>query len=333
MEQIRIGLLQKKRGNFALQEKMIGAKKVIDETPMEIAHHEKALLKAGYEVIRVPWGPHIINDLQDMPADIVFNVSSLAEAALLEDLEIPYVGSDPFATAAATDKSIAKRLWRQAGLPTAPFVVARRVEDCKIFSQRPPVQYPLFIKPVAGRGSSGIDSGSVVHSYAQLVRGVEQRIKTIGQPVLIEKFLQGREITIGILGNENARVLSPLEIVYRDGDTTLTYEKKALDDDTFLCPAPLDGTQTRLMQELALRAYQSLGMRDYGRIDTILTADGPFLLEANAFAGLMCDPVEKPHSYIGFMARAEGMDGADLLGEIIECALRRSGMLEAINCE
>jgi D-alanine-D-alanine ligase len=81
-----------------------------------------------------------------------------------------------------------------------------------------------------------------------------------------------------------------------------------------------------MLNALALRAYHALGFRDFGRVDVILTKDGPFLLEANAFAGLMCTPIEKPHSYIGFMARAEGMNGRDLLGEIVGNAAARLGL-------
>ncbi|MBU2612033.1 MAG: hypothetical protein KJ606_13985, partial [Chloroflexi bacterium] len=124
-------------------------------------------------------------------------------------------------------------------------------------------------------------------------------------------------------GNEDARALPPLEIVYCEGDDTLTFEKKELDNDSFLCPAPLTAEETHRMQQLALQAYHVLGFKDFGRIDMILTKEGPFLLEGNTFAGLMCTPKEKPHSYIGFMARAEGKDGKDLLDEIIQIAIRR----------
>ena len=77
------------------------------------------------------------------------------------------------------------------------------------------------------------------------------------------------------------------------------------------------------MQRLARQAYHVLGFKDFGRIDTILTEEGPFLLEGNTFAGLMCTPQEKPHSYIGFMARAEGKDDKDLLDEIVQAAIKR----------
>jgi len=77
------------------------------------------------------------------------------------------------------------------------------------------------------------------------------------------------------------------------------------------------------MAQLARKAYTTLGFKDFGRIDAILAAEGPFLLEANTFAGLMCTPAEKPHSYIGLMALAEGMGGKDLLDEIVQAALKR----------
>ena len=327
MAKLRIGLLNKKRGNFVIQEKFVGADGAVDETDAEVKHHDRALTEAGYNVRQIRWGPSFINDLRNSQIDLVFNVSSLVEAAILEEFEIPYVGSDTFTITVAADKSLAKKLWQQAGLPTSPFYVARTEKDCEMFRDDPPFEYPLFIKPVAGRGSAGIDAGSVVRNYGQLVRGAVKRFETIGQPVLIERFLRGREMTLGVLGNDGgARVLPPLEIVCREGDVTLTFEKKELDDDSFFCPAPLTANETNMMERLALQAYRALGFKDYGRIDTILTQEGPFLLEGNTFAGLMCTPREKPHSYIGFMARAEVNDSKDLLDEIVRAAVKRVGL-------
>ena len=323
MARLRIGLLNKKRGNFVMQEKFMGADNVVDETDAEVEHHQRALTEAGYSIHQIRWGPDFINDLQASQVDLVFNVSSTVEAAILEELEIPYVGSDTSTVAISSDKSLTKRLWQQAGLPTSPFCVARSEKDCEVFQSVPPFEYPLFIKPVAGQGSAGINAASIIHSYDQLVNGVVERLQTIGQPVLIEKFLRGREITLGVLGNEDARVLPPLEIVYSGRGNTLTFERKELEIDTFLCPAPLTAEETCMMQQLALQAYHVLGLKDFGRIDTILTEEGPFLLESNTVAGLMCTPKEKPLSYIGFMARAEGKDGKDLLDEIIQIAVKR----------
>jgi len=324
MRKTRIGLLSKKRGNFAIQAKFAGADNVIDNTSAEVEHHRQSLVEAGYDVRVIPWGPDILRELRQLVVDLIFNVSSLVEAAVLEELEIPYVGSDAFTIAIATDKSLAKRLWLQAGLPTSPFVVAHTVADCEPFRESPPFPYPLFIKPVAGRGSSGIDEHSIVESHDQLVEGVAKRLRTIGQPVIIERLLRGREITLGVVGNGNeARVLPSLEIQYGEGSRMLTFGNKELDNEIFSCPAPMDAGETRAMQSLAVRAYRCLGFKDFGRIDTILTDDGPYLLEGNTFAGLMCTPESKPHSYIGFMARAEGKGGKELLDEIVQAAIRR----------
>lgn len=324
MKKNRIGLLNKKRGNFKLQEKFAGTENVIDETHKEVAHHKQALIDAGYEVCTINWGESFIKDLMDNQVDLVFNVSSMAEAAILEELEIPFVGSDTAAIAVATDKSLAKKIWKSEGLQTSPFHVARSVEDCSVFKDNPPFDYPLFIKPVAGRGSAGIDDNSIIENYNQLVKGVEERLNTIKQPVLIEKFLQGTEITFGVIGNGNdIEVLPPLEISFSGESRFLTFDKKEMDDDSFFCPARLNDAEMNNIKKFAKNAYRAIGFKDYGRIDTILTTEGPYLLEGNSFAGLMCTPKEKPHSYIGFMAVAANMNASDLIAKIVKSALKR----------
>jgi len=324
MKKIKIGLLNKKRGNFKIQEKFTGTDNVVDETYKEVAHHKQALIDAGYEVFTINWGESFIKDLADSKVDLVFNVSSLAEAAILEELEIPFVGSDTAAIAVATDKSLAKKIWKSEGLETSPFSVAKYVEDCSIFKDNPPFDYPLFIKPVAGRGSAGIDDNSIVENFEQLVKGVEERLNTIKQPVLIEKFLKGTEITLGVIGNgDDIKVLPPLEISYSGKSRFLTFDKKEIDDDNFFCPARLNYEKMDSIKELAENAYRAIGFKDYGRIDTILTKKGPYLLEGNSFAGLMCTPKEKPHSYIGFMAVAANMSASDLIDKIVKSALKR----------
>ena len=324
MIKIKIGLLNKKRGNFKLQEKFAGTDNVVDETHKEVAHHKQALIDTGYEVCTINWGDSFIKNLMDNKVDLVFNVSSMAEAAILEELEIPFVGSDTAAIAIATDKSLAKKIWKSEGLQTSPFFVAKSVEDCSVFKDNPSFDYPLFIKPVAGRGSAGIDDNSVIKNYEQLVKGVEERLNTIKQPVLIEKFLQGTEITLGVIGNgDDIEVLIPLEISYSGESRFLTFDKKEIDDDSFYCPARLNDEEMNNIKEFAENAYRAIGFKDYGRIDTILTKEGPYLLEGNSFAGLMCTPKEKPHSYIGFMAVAGNMDSAELIDKIVKSALKR----------
>ncbi|MHA1727568.1 MAG: D-alanine--D-alanine ligase family protein [Promethearchaeota archaeon] len=323
---IKICLLEKKRGNFSIHEKFAKNEKIIDTTDKEVEHHFKALKDAGYDVVKLKWNDNIISELKNLDVDLVFNVSSLIESAILDELEIPYVGADLFGCVIATDKALAKDLWIKNGLPTSPYVLANSIKDCEIFKKSKPFDYPLFIKPSKGRGSSGIDDSSLIRSYNDLVKGVKKRLDTINQPVLIERFLEGREITCGVIGNgSRIRSLPLLEVAHEGDDIFLTFDKKELDDDLFRCPAQLTSDQTNKIQQLAISAYKTIGIRDYGRVDTILTEEGPFLLEINSFAGLMCTPIEKPHSYMGFMALAENMNGSELLDGIVKEALIRIG--------
>jgi len=324
MKKIKIGLLNKKRGNYKIQEMFVGKDNVVDETDKEVAHHKQALIDAGYEVRTINWGKSFIKDLKDNKVDLVFNVSSMVEAAILEELEIPFVGSGTTAITIAAVKSLAKIIWKSEGLQTSPFFVAKSVEDCSLFKDNPPFDYPLFIKPIAGRGSAGIDDNSIVENFEQLVKGVEERLYSMEQPVLIEKFLQGTEITLGLIGNgENIEVLPPLEFSFNGESRFLTFDKKEMDDDSFYCPARLEAEEMNSIKKIAVNAYHAIGFQDYGRVDVILTKEGPFLLEGNAFAGLMCTPKEKPRSYIGFMAIAADMNASNLIDKIIKTALKR----------
>jgi len=239
-------------------------------------------------------------------------------------LEIPFVGSGTTGIVLSADKSLAKRLWQQAKIPTSEFVVFHNMDECQCFMDNPPISYPLFVKPVAGRGSAGITSKSLVQNDLQLKIYVNTLLRTIGQPVIIERYLEGREITIGIIGNsDHVRTLPPLEIINKNGDKFLTFDKKEIDNDKFICPARINEVQKENLNDYAIKAFKILGLRDYARIDTIFTPQGIMLLESNAFAGLMCTPREKPHSYIGFMARAESKGGKEMIGEIVEVALER----------
>jgi len=142
MTKIKIGLLSKKRGNFKIQEKFVGKDNVIDETYKEVAHHKQALIDAGYEVRTIRYGRSFIKDLEDSNVDLVFNISSMAEAAILEELEIPFAGSDTTRIAIAVDKALTKAIWKSRGLQTSPFHIASSVEDCSIFKDDPPFDYP-----------------------------------------------------------------------------------------------------------------------------------------------------------------------------------------------
>ena len=324
MKKTKVALLSKKRGNYELQERLAESEVVIDTTGDEVRHYQQALLDAGFDVKLIKWGPKFIDEIRNAKVDIAFNVSSLIEATILEEYQIPFVGSSTDGIVLARNKELAKKMWIQNGIPTSEFVVIRNMNDCQNFIKNPTLPYPLFIKPLAGRGSAGISSDSIIENSSNLINRVEKLLNKIEQPVLVEQFLSGREVTIGLIGNgENLHTLPPMEVKYQDNMNFLTFETKEEDSDKFICPADLSAEENELIRKYAKEAFSALGLRDYGRIDTKLTDDGFKLLEANSFAGLTTIPPEKPHSYIGVMARAEGMDGKELLKKIMVSALER----------
>jgi len=324
MKKTKIGLLSKKRGNYKLQERITDNSAIEDLTNEEVEHHKNALIDADFNVEIIKWGADFIIEIQNAKADIVFNVSSLVETSILEEYQIPFVGSGTDGVILARNKALAKKMWMQSEIPTSKFVTLKDMAECENFIKNPSIPYPLFLKPVAGRGSAGISLDSKIESGKQLYNQVEILLKTIRQPLIVEEFLEGREITIGVIGNgKDLRTLSPLEIQYQGKKKFLTFNKKEKDSDEFICPANLSSLENKLLEEYAKRAFSCLGLRDFGRIDTKLTPEGFMLLEANSFAGLMCTPPEKPHSYIGFMARAEGKSGKELLKEIVDVGLER----------
>ena len=324
MKKKKIGLLSKKRGNYTLQELISEDSTVEDLTDEEVLHHKNALLDAGFDVEMINWGPDFINEVSSLEVDIVFNVSSLVEASILEEYQIPFVGTGTDGIILARNKALAKSLWIQNGIPTSEFVVFDNLNDCERFMNDPSIPYPLFIKPVAGRGSAGISLESRIESGEQLAEQVENLINTIGQPVIVERFLEGREITIGLIGNgEELRVLPPLEIKYDNKNEFLHFDKKEKENDEFVCPADISQSEINTIEKYARVAFKCLKLQDYTRIDTKLTSEGFMFLEANSFAGLACEPPEKPQSYIGFMAFAEGKGGKELLKEIINVSLER----------
>lgn len=182
--------------------------------------------------------------------------------------------------------------------------------------------------------------GIPAHAYCAAWRDVEQRAREIldeyEQPALVERFLPGREFTIGILGNgASAFALPPVEIRFdalpADAPPIYGYEAKWVWDtteqplDIFACPAPVDPDVTETLGCTALAAYHALGCRDWARVDLRLDADGtPNVLEINPLPGILPDP--RQNSCLPKAARAAGMTYDDLILSVLHFALERYGM-------
>lgn len=260
--------------------------------------------------------------------DLVFNLAEGVRGrsreaqvpAVCELFDQPYTFSDPLTCAVTLDKSLAKRLVRDHGLPTAPFALVERPEDAAAVT----LALPLFLKPVAEGSSKGVTWRSRIETREELLAACAELIESFRQPVLVESFLPGREMTVGIVGNgEEARVLGVLEVSFRAGaDTAYTAENKR-EYKTRVDYALLDGEPVaRRAREVALAAYRALDCRDLARVDLRCDASGePCFLEVNPLPGL-----HPTYSDLPILAGKAGVPYAELLGQVVEATARRWGL-------
>jgi D-alanine-D-alanine ligase len=261
--------------------------------------------------------------------DIVFNMaeglgSRSREAqvpAVLEAFGIPYTGSDPLTMAVCLDKAMTKRLWQQEGLPTPDFRVVSNMAAFDAACKDLPA-LPLFVKPLHEGSSKGIGAGSVVESVQDLRDRVEWTLSWYQQPALVERFLPGREFTVGILGNgHGARVLGVGEIVLTRLDQVYGYtQKEEWETRVPQKLIPLDSTALLdMLSSLALRAYHAVECRDLARLEIRLDDEGnPHLLEINPIVGL-----HPTHSSLPILATQAGLSYEQLIAEILHHAIAR----------
>jgi D-alanine-D-alanine ligase len=283
----------------------------------------------GHQPERVGRGQELARRLtQGERWDLIFNFAEGVRGrsreaqvpALCELYDQPYTFSDPLTCAVTLDKSLAKRLVRDHGLPTAPFALVERPEQAEAVTLAP----PLFVKPVAEGSGKGVTGRSRVETREELPAVCAELIRTFHQPVLVESFLPGRETTVGIVGNgDAARVIGVMEVVFRPhvdpaytGENKKEYETRV---DYFL----LDGEPlARRAREVALGAYKALDCRDLARIDLRCDAAGePHFLEVNPLPGL-----HPTYSDLPILAGRAGTPYSDLLGQVVEAAALRWGL-------
>ncbi|MFD2270653.1 D-alanine--D-alanine ligase [Undibacterium arcticum] len=232
----------------------------------------------------------------------------------LEQLGIPYTGSGVMASAIAMDKVMTKRIWQSYDLPTPRFLVLEADGMSREQLRKVPdvLGLPLMLKAPHEGSTIGI---SKINGYSDMQDGFALCAK-FDEVVLAEEFIQGRELTVAILGaGSSARALPVIEIRAPGGN--YDYEHKYLSDDTqYLCPAPLNSDLTGQIQAIAVRAYKAAGCKGWARVDFMLRNgdDEPFLLEINTSPGMT------GHSLVPMAAKAAGMSYEDLCVEILASA-------------
>jgi D-alanine-D-alanine ligase len=231
--------------------------------------------------------------------------------SILEMVGIPYVGSGPMAHSIALDKVVTKMLLKQHGLPTPDFVVLDTPDFDGV-----DIPYPLIAKPKNEAVSFGLNIANNDDELREAVRGI---VETYSGPALVEPYIEGREINVGLLGNNPPEALPPAEIDFGSvGPPIYTYEDKTGKSEReikVICPAPMDEELTRKARELAVKAFSVLGLYDIARVDMRLDTEGYFhILEINSLPSL------GERGSFASAAQNAGLDFASLINRIVEIA-------------
>ncbi len=243
--------------------------------------------------------------------------------ALLDLMQVPYTGSSALSLALSLHKNKAKEILRARGVPTPEFCIVEHVEDLT----RVDLPFPLIVKPSREDASMGIDFDSVVNTRQQLGRAVTKVLRTFRQPALVERFIEGREVYVPLLGNNPRRALPLSEIRFGNafaGKPNVVSYKAKWDLTSAECiespsaPAQLPRDVEARCIEVAVAAFEALDCRDYGRVDLrVDTAGNPFVIDINPNCDL--------HPQAGFAKAAEaaGLSYADLALHLVDLAWER----------
>jgi len=278
-----------------------------------------ALRRCGHQVATADITPDDTSALDRPEVDIVFialhgtfgedgQVQRLCEAR-----GVPYVGSGPEASALAMDKDAAKRAFRRAALATPDWVI---VEAAQASQERrglvDDLALPCVVKPVDGGSSVGI---TIARDPASRDEAIERLLGNHGR-AMVEAFVPGREMTVGVLGD---RPLPVVEIIPRR--EFYDYIAKYQDAGTeYICPAQLPPAVAEHLRAAGLAAHRALGCRDFSRTDFILADDGTaYVLEVNTIPGFTS------HSLLPKAAAAAGISFEQLCDRIVQLALERYG--------
>ncbi len=243
-----------------------------------------ALESQGHRVTRVFAGPGLDRALRQADVEVAFVAlhGRMGEdgkvQGLLEVLELPYTGSGVMASALAMNKPFAKRLFAHHGVPSARGYPVRPVDAATVVERHGDLGFPCVVKPSCGGSSVGV---TVVHGAGALEAAVREACR-FGGEALVERKVEGRELTVGILGDE---VLGSCEIAY--GAETFDSAHKYVGGSQYFLPPRLSPTRLANVEALALAAYRALGCRGYGRVDVIASEEGnEVVLEVNTLPGM-----------------------------------------------
>lgn len=290
----------------------------------------EGLVAGGHQVKTFEGDKNIISKLEGfMPSVIsgerpglVFNLSYGIQGkgrymhipGILEMLGVPYVGSGPETHALALDKVVTKMILIQRGIPTPKFTVMDKPDSPLVDN----LTFPLIVKPKDEAVSFGL---KIVHDEDELRAGIKTIYDTYNAPTLVEEYIEGREVNVGLLGNNPVEALPPVELVFGEGEQIYTYEDKTSKSGRTVekvCPAPLSDEQTEHIKQMAIDTFNALGCFDSSRVDFRIDKNGnPYVLEVNSMASL-----GSGGSFV-YAAEKAGLNFSALVNRLIDVANER----------
>lgn len=302
-----------------------------NQQSLQTMEYVKDALAPVYDVICISMGLNILDKLLAEKVDLVFNLSngnkgesSLSHLpAMLEFAGIAYTGSGPLSHGLAYNKIISAKILKASEIPTPNFVTISNIDELTNLK----LDFPLIIKPKDEGSSRGIHNNSLTFDINSLKQKATENLQKYNPPLIISEYIEGREFTVGILGNgDELEVLSIMEIDFSSLPSGMnkiySFEAKfEFDEDiVYHVPPNIDEESEALIKDSAIRAYQSLGIRDYARIDIRLRGNKAYVIEINSLSGL-----DKYHSDIIKMAKAYGIEYDELIKRIVNIARKRTG--------
>jgi D-alanine-D-alanine ligase len=321
-----------------------------EETIQDIIH---ALESGGHRAIFLEGDATLFDSLRKEQPDICFNICEghfgdgreAQVPAILEMLRIPYTGSRVLTLALALDKSMTKRVLSYHNLPTPPFQSFERVDE----PLDPDLRFPLFVKPSREGTGMGVSPESIVRNDAELRSQLQCVFDRYDQTALVEHYIEGREVTMGVVGNlglpvarripedeEAPRIwkglhfFPPLEVdmaAYPEeeaGIYTSRIKVEMVHDFHYICPAPLSDERVEELEWLTAAVFRVIGCLDVARVDFRFDAndgDKPYILEVNPLPGL-----NPGYSDLCVEAAADGWTYEELINEILDQAIQRYGL-------
>ena len=294
-----------------------------------IGHIERAFKEAGHAVTRIGNARHLLEQAGRLSVDIVFNIAEGYEGRnresqvpiLLEMLRIPFVGADGLTLGLTLDKVLTKKVLIAEHIPTPRY--AEVTDPDKLW--KVDLAYPLIVKLRCEGSSKGLSPKSLVNNAEELRQQVRWLWDTYRQPsIFIEEFIEGEEFTVAVIGNDPPEPYPVCQIAL-DGKTDLgrnffhwAYLRSGAD---YVCPARISGELAKQMQELAIRTYQGVDCRDFGRVDFRVDRHGhPYVLEINPLPSLSTEDV------FNFIAKTKGLTHHQIINRILDVASVRAGL-------